>query len=66
MSATARDVLAGTTGAAELHQVVASGSWSGGMRSDIQAGRHAFVAGEPPDRDGRDGGPTESVWGRVG
>jgi putative redox protein len=57
-TATARDVLAGVAGVAELHQIVALGSWSSGMRSDIRAGRHVFVADEPPERGGQEDGPT--------
>jgi diaminopimelate epimerase len=58
MTATARDVLAGRAGAAELSQVRARAKWGGAMRSEIVAGRHRFVADEPPEREGHDDGPT--------
>ncbi len=58
MTATARDVLAGKAGEPELSHIRASGVWRGRMRTDLVAGRHRFVADEPPEREGQDAGPT--------
>ena len=58
MTATARDVLAGRAGAAELSTIRAHVTWRGAMRSDVVAGRHRFVSDEPPEREGHDAGPT--------
>ena len=54
----ARDVLSGKLGEPELGEIHARGTWRGKMHVDLRAGRHDFVADEPPDREGEDHGPT--------
>lgn len=58
MTASARDTLAGRAGQPELSTIRVRGTWTGEMRSKIEAGRHRFVADEPPEREGTDAGPT--------
>ncbi|HEX9495733.1 MAG TPA: OsmC family protein [Candidatus Limnocylindria bacterium] len=54
----ARDVLSGKLGEPDLGEIHARGTWRAKMHVDLRAGRHDFVADEPPDRDGEDHGPT--------
>ena len=54
----ARDVLSGKLGEPDLGEIHARGTWGGKMHVDLRAGRHDFIADEPPDREGEDHGPT--------
>ena len=54
----AKDVLNGKFGEPELGEIHARGSWRVKMHVDLRAGRHDFIADEPPDREGEDHGPT--------
>lgn len=58
MTATARDVLAGRAGEAELSWIRVHARWTPPLRSDVDAGRHHVVSDEPPEREGHDEGPT--------
>lgn len=54
----ARDVLLGAAGEPEIGELRAVGTWGGGMRTEISAGRHRIVSDEPTDREGDDAGPS--------
>jgi uncharacterized OsmC-like protein len=55
---TARQVLAGAAGEAQLIEIRAASRWVNRVRSDVHVGRHRLVADEPRERGGEDAGPT--------